>query len=156
MLALADAILAETSRNCLHPDGHWQRSPEDTGPDAALLLPLVREGSVVTDARALATIEAVRHGLCQDGYVYRFPQDPHPLGEQEGAFLLCGFAMALADHQCGNTTWALRWFERHRAACGPPALLAEEYDVHHRQLRGNLPQAFVHAMLLESAVRLGG
>jgi GH15 family glucan-1,4-alpha-glucosidase len=33
--------------------------------------------------------------------------------------------------------------------------LAEEFDVQQRQLRGNLPQAFVHAMLLESAVRLG-
>jgi hypothetical protein len=32
--------------------------------------------------------------------------------------------------------------------------LAEEYDVRQRQLRGNLPQAFVHAMLLEAAQRL--
>lgn len=40
------------------------------------------------------------------------------------------------------------------AACGPPGLLAEEYDVRQRQLRGNLPQAFVHAMLLEAAQRL--
>jgi GH15 family glucan-1,4-alpha-glucosidase len=31
---------------------------------------------------------------------------------------------------------------------------AEEYDVHQRQLRGNLPQAFVHAALLECAVTL--
>jgi GH15 family glucan-1,4-alpha-glucosidase len=30
----------------------------------------------------------------------------------------------------------------------------EEYDVRQRQLRGNLPQAFVHAGLLEAAVRL--
>ena len=28
---------------------------------------------------------------------------------------------------------------------------AEEFDVHQRQLRGNLPQAFVHALLLECA-----
>jgi GH15 family glucan-1,4-alpha-glucosidase len=33
-------------------------------------------------------------------------------------------------------------------------LLTEEYDVIERQLRGNLPQAFVHALLLESAARL--
>ena len=44
---------------------------------------------------------------------------------------------------------ALRWFERNRAACGPPGLFSEEYDVAQRQLRGNLPQAFVHALLLE-------
>lgn len=49
---------------------------------------------------------------------------------------------------------ASRWFERNRAACGPPGLYSEEYDVVQRQLRGNLPQAFVHALLLESASRL--
>jgi GH15 family glucan-1,4-alpha-glucosidase len=50
---------------------------------------------------------------------------------------------------------AARWFERTRAACGPPGLLAEEFDVRQRQLRGNLPQAFVHALLLECSVALG-
>jgi GH15 family glucan-1,4-alpha-glucosidase len=46
------------------------------------------------------------------------------------------------------------WFERNRAACGPPALLTEEFDVIQRQLRGNIPQAFAHALLFESAARL--
>jgi GH15 family glucan-1,4-alpha-glucosidase len=62
--------------------------------------------------------------------------------------------MALADRQQGNETQAVRWFERNRAACGPPGLFSEEYDVRQRQLRGNLPQAFVHALLLECATRL--
>ena len=35
-----------------------------------------------------------------------------------------------------------------------PRLYAEEYDVTERQLRGNLPQAFVHALMLECAVWL--
>ena len=48
-----------------------------------------------------------------------------------------------------GTLEAARWFERNRAACGPPGLLTEEFDVGQRQLRGNLPQAFVHALLLE-------
>lgn len=62
--------------------------------------------------------------------------------------------MALAKHQAGDRVDAFRWFERTRAACGPSGLFAEEYDVRQRQLRGNLPQAFVHALLLECAVRL--
>jgi GH15 family glucan-1,4-alpha-glucosidase len=33
--------------------------------------------------------------------------------------------------------------------------MAEEYDVVQRQLRGNLPQAFVHAELIGTAHRLG-
>lgn len=95
-------------------------------------------------------------GLSAEGYVYRFRQDPRPLSEAEGAFLLCGFLMALAAHQQGDTLAAVRWFERNRAACGPPGLFSEEYDVTQRQLRGNLPQAFVHALILETASRLTG
>ena len=35
-------------------------------------------------------------------------------------------------------------------------LFSEEYDVTQRQLRGNLPQAFVHALMLECCARLAG
>ena len=56
--------------------------------------------------------------------------------------------------QQGGHSQAARWFERNRAACGPPGLLSEEFDVSQRQLRGNLPQAFVHALLLECAATL--
>jgi alpha,alpha-trehalase len=78
-----------------------------------------------------------------------------PLGEAEGAFLLCGFALSLALHAHGDHVAAMRAFDRNRAACGTPGLLAEEFDTRQRQLRGNLPQAFVHAQLLDCAVRLG-
>ena len=69
----------------------------------------------------------------------------------EGAFLLCGFLMSLAWGQQGDHLRAARWFERNRSACGPAGLVAEEFDVRQRQLRGNLPQAFVHGALLECA-----
>ena len=49
---------------------------------------------------------------------------------------------------------AVGWFERNRAACGPPGLFTEEFDVIQRQLRGNLPQAFVHALAFEASARL--
>ena len=62
--------------------------------------------------------------------------------------------MALALHQHGRDVEAVRWFERNRASCGPAGLLTEEYDITQRQVRGNVPQAFVHALLLESAQRL--
>ncbi|MEU2632011.1 glycoside hydrolase family 15 protein, partial [Kitasatospora sp. NPDC007106] len=101
-----------------------------------------------------ATLRAVRADLVQDHYLYRFRHDRRPLEEAEGAFLLCGFVLALAEHQQGDAVEAVRWFERNRAACGPAGLYAEEFDVAQRQLRGNLPQAFVHALLLEASVRL--
>jgi alpha,alpha-trehalase len=153
-LQLADTIVADTDRPCLHPTGRWQRSPVDDRVDASLLLPAVRGAVPAHDPRSMATWRAVRHELAQEHYLYRFRHDDRPLEAAEGAFLVCGFHMALATHQQGDEADAMRWFERNRAACGPPGLLTEEFDVVQRQLRGNLPQAFVHALLLESARRL--
>ncbi|GAA2276304.1 glycoside hydrolase family 15 protein [Kitasatospora cystarginea] len=152
--ALADRITAEADRDCLHPTGRWQRSPADPGVDASLLLPALRGALPADDPRTRATLDAVLADLGQDHYCYRFRHDQRPLEDAEGAFLLCGFLVALAQHQQGNAVEAVRWFERNRAACGPPGLYAEEFDIAQRQLRGNLPQTFVHALMLEAAVRL--
>ncbi|HEV2451174.1 MAG TPA: glycoside hydrolase family 15 protein [Streptosporangiaceae bacterium] len=153
---LADAILARTAKEAMHPSGRWQRSPDDPALDAALLLPPVRGALPADDPRTQETLRAYAGALTEHGFAYRFQPDERPLGEAEGAFLLCGFFMALALHQQGEQVEAARWFERTRSSCGVPGLFSEEYDVTERQLRGNLPQAFVHATMLESAVRLAG
>jgi GH15 family glucan-1,4-alpha-glucosidase len=151
---LADAILADVG-DCAHLTGRWQRAPSDPRVDAALLLPAIRGAVPPEDPRSQATLAAVLADLGREGFTYRFRHDERPLGEAEGGFLLCGFWMALAMHQLGRDVDAIAHFERNRSACGPPALLTEEFDVVERQLRGNVPQAFVHALLLECAVRLG-
>ncbi|MCY0906041.1 glycoside hydrolase family 15 protein [Arthrobacter sp. H14-L1] len=153
-LALAEAILAETAAGSTHPSGRWQRAPDDERNDSALLLPPIRGGVAADDPRTLATLHALEDELGVDSYLYRFRQGSGPLADAEGAFLLCGFTMALAQHQQGNEVEATRWFERNRASCGPPGLYSEEFDVSQRQLRGNLPQAFVHALMLECSARL--
>ncbi|RDH75529.1 glycoside hydrolase family 15 protein [Mycolicibacterium moriokaense] len=152
---LADTILADAA-DCVHPTGRWQRAPDDPRLDAALLQAGIRGAIPREDPRHLATLAAVRRELADDGFVYRFRHDnpSRSLGATEGAFALCGFWMALATHQLGDDVAAARYFERNRTACGPPGLLSEEFDVEQRQLRGNIPQAFVHALLIESSVRL--
>lgn len=150
-LSLAESMVAEASKDCLHPDGRWQRAPDDDRVDAALLLPILRGGVPIDDPRSSATVQAVLLELCSEHFAYRFRHDPRPLSEAEGAFLLCGFHVSLALGQRGDIVEAARWFERNRSACGPPGLLTEEFDVVQRQMRGNLPQAFVHATLVEAA-----
>ena len=149
---LADQIVAETAPTGTHPSGRWQRATDDPRVDASLLLPAIRGAIPADDPRSLATLAAVESELTEAGYTYRFRHDERPLGEAEGAFLICGFWLSLAHQQLGNAVPSAQWFERTRAACGPPGLYSEEYDVAQRQLRGNLPQAFVHALLLECAV----
>jgi alpha,alpha-trehalase len=151
--ALADRILADLA-DCVHATGRWQRSPSDARPDAALLLPGIRGVPAPGDSRITTTRHAVVRELSEDGFVYRFRHDARPLHHAEGAFLLCGFWMAQATSRCGDRVAAAHWFERSRSACGPAGLYAEEFDVRQRQLRGNLPQAFVHAGLLSAALEL--
>ena len=154
-LALADRMTADTAGRAVHSSGRWQRSPGDERVDAALLLAAIRGAIEPDDPRTLATLRAVEHELTEDGFAYRYRPDTRPLGEAEGAFLLCGFLLSLAHAQQGDGIRAARWFERNRTACGPAGLLSEEFDVLQRQLRGNLPQAFVHALLLECAATQG-
>ncbi|MCQ4042656.1 glycoside hydrolase family 15 protein [Streptantibioticus rubrisoli] len=153
--ALADQLVTHTAAQSLHPSGRWQRSPDDPGLDGALLVPPIRGAVAADDPRTVATLTAYIKELTDDHFAYRYRHDERPLEEAEGAFLLCGFLTALAEHQQGHEVAAHRWFERNRAACGPAGLYSEEFDVSQRQLRGNLPQAFVHALMLECAARLG-
>jgi GH15 family glucan-1,4-alpha-glucosidase len=152
--ALADRVLRATDPAGRHPSGRWQRAPDDPRLDAALLLPALRGALPASDPRSTSTLAAYLAELTDDHFAYRFRHDDRPLADAEGAFVLCGFLVAMAEHQQGRTNSAYRWFERNRAACGTSGLFAEEYDVAQRELRGNLPQGFVHALLLESAARL--
>jgi hypothetical protein len=152
--ALADRVVAAADGEGRHPSGRWQRAPGDPRLDAALLLPALRGALPASDPRSTSTLAAYLAELTDDHFAYRFRHDDRPLADAEGAFVLCGFLVAMAEHQQGRTGSAFRWFERNRAACGTSGLFAEEYDVAQRELRGNLPQGFVHALLLESAARL--
>jgi GH15 family glucan-1,4-alpha-glucosidase len=154
LLALADRLVADAAAGGVARAGHWKRAPDDDRVDASLLLAALRGAVPADDPRSRATLAAVAADLVEDRYCYRFRAEGLPLGESEGAFLVCGFWLAMAHDQQGDRESALAVFERNRAACGTPGLFAEEFDVEQRQLRGNLPQAFVHGLLLESAVRL--
>jgi GH15 family glucan-1,4-alpha-glucosidase len=75
-------------------------------------------------------------------------QSPRPHVLREYSLIADGERGALIGPD-GAISWlcAPRWDS-------PAGLFTEEYDVHQRQLRGNLPQAFVHAGLLECAAAL--
>ncbi|HEY8300561.1 MAG TPA: glycoside hydrolase family 15 protein [Jatrophihabitans sp.] len=152
--ALADRIVADTSTHALHPSGRWQRAADDPGLDAALLLPPLRGALPIHDPRSVTTFHAYLDALTRNGYAYRFRHDERPLADAEGAFLLCGFLVALTHHRLGNAVDARGWYDTTRAATGPAQLFSEEYDAVQHQMRGNLPQAFVHALHLETAATL--
>jgi hypothetical protein len=150
-LSLADHLLDWADAKGLHPSGRWQRSPDDDRPDASLLLAEVRGALSPSDPRSATTRVVIARELGKDHYLYRYCEPGHGLGADEGAFLIGNFWMSLAQLGAGSPTEAARWFERGRAAMSTTGLFSEEFDTAEHQLRGNLPQAFVHAMLIEAA-----
>ena len=152
---LGDRIIADTAAASLHSTGRWQRAPDDDRVDASLLLAEIRGAVAAEDPRSVATRRAVVEELSQDDCIYRFRHQGLGLEEAEGAFLVCNFWMSLACFGSGDTLEGVRWFERARTSAGSPGLLSEELDVQQRQLRGNLPQAFVHGLLVEAAAAQG-
>jgi GH15 family glucan-1,4-alpha-glucosidase len=128
--------------------------------DASLLLiPLV--GFLpATDARVVGTVAEIERVLVRDGLVLRYLTHPRGqvdgLPEGEGFFLPCSFWLVDALVLQGRRDEAHRLFERLLALRNDVGLLSEEYDAEDKRLVGNLPQAFTHLALVNSAYNLAG
>ncbi len=120
-----------------------------------LLLPLV--GFLPPDdPRVIATVDAIRRDLTQDGLVKRYHthEARDGLAGSEGTFLVCSFWMADALSMIGRRDEALDLFERLLAMRNDLGLLAEEYDPVARRQLGNFPQAFSHIGIVNTANNL--
>lgn len=82
---------------------------------------------------------------------YRTEQSDDGLPGREGAFLACSFWMANALHHIGRHDEARDQFERLLALRNDLGILSEEYDPHARRQLGNVPQAFSHVGLVNTA-----
>jgi GH15 family glucan-1,4-alpha-glucosidase len=125
--------------------------------DAALLL-LPQVGFLPPeDPRIVGTVEAIQQELCPDGLVLRYRTGKHAvdgLPEGEGAFLACSFWLADDLDLIGRHDEARELFEQLLSLRNDVGLLAEEYDVPTKQMLGNMPQAFSHVPLINTAHNL--
>ena len=125
--------------------------------DASLLLMPAVGFLPPEDARIRGTIEAIEQRLMSDGLVLRYDtasaKDGLPPGE--GVFLACSFWLVDAYLMLGRTEDAEKLFERLLGLRNDVGLLSEQYDPRGRRLVGNMPQAFSHLALVNSASNLG-
>lgn len=150
-MQLADQIVARTARTGVHSSGRWQRAADDPRVDASLLLPAIRGAVTADDPRSLATLAAVGSELAEAGHAYRFRHDERPLGEAGARF--SSAASGFRSPTGGSVV------RRRRSGGSNERGLRLDRQVStrrsttwaQRQLRGNIPQAFVHALLLECA-----
>jgi GH15 family glucan-1,4-alpha-glucosidase len=124
--------------------------------DASLLMiPLV--GFLpATDPRVVGTVAAIERGLMRQGFVARYATESSVDGlpKGEGAFLPCSFWLADNYVLQGRHEEARVLFERLIALCNDVGLVSEEYDPVARRLVGNVPQAFTHVCLVNTALNL--
>jgi GH15 family glucan-1,4-alpha-glucosidase len=122
--------------------------------DASLLLiPLV--GFLPAgDPRVRATVAAIERELLRDGLVLRYrvhEESADGLPGDEGVFLPCSFWLCDCYELLGRHDEAHALFERLVGLANDVGLLAEGYDPHAERQRGNIPQAFTHHALVNTA-----
>jgi GH15 family glucan-1,4-alpha-glucosidase len=114
------------------------------------------------DPRVVSTMKVLQRDLVQDGFLRRYEVPAggtsavDGLAGSEGAFLACSFWLANALELSGRHEEAIELFERLLALRNDVGLLSEEYDPRYGRLLGNMPQAFSHVPLVQTALNLEG
>ena len=112
------------------------------------------------DPRVVSTIKALQRDLMPDGFLRRYELPPggtssvDGLAGSEGAFLACSFWLANALDLAGRREEAAAVFDRLLSLRNDVGLLSEEFDPRYGRLVGNMPQAFSHVPLVQTALNL--
>jgi GH15 family glucan-1,4-alpha-glucosidase len=124
--------------------------------DASLLMMPLVGFLPPEDPRVRGTVEAIDRELLRDGFVMRYPTTPEVDGlpPGEGVFLACTFWLADNYALLGRRAEARQCFERLLGLQNDVGLLSEQYDPGAKRLTGNLPQAFSHVSLINTACNL--
>ena len=158
-IRIRDTIHAEVCARGFNKDkGSFTQCYGSSALDASLLMmPLVGFLSA-RDPRVRATVAAIERELTEDGLVlrYRTSGDIDGLPEGEGLFLPCSFWLVDNLALQGRRTEAEQLFLRLLSLRNDVGLFSEEYDPRTRELIGNIPQAFTHVGLINSARNLTG
>lgn len=96
------------------------------------------------------TVDAIRDGLSEGPFIYRYRGDDQLEG-REGAFLLCSFWFVDALLWLGREKEARARFDELLATANDVRLYSEEIDPASRIFLGNFPQAFTHLALIRTA-----
>lgn len=105
------------------------------------------------DPRMLATVEAVRVDLSEEGFIYRYLAEDGLPG-REGTFLPCTLWLITNLARQGEIEEAELLLGRVDDVARPLHLLAEEYDPLWQEQLGNYPQAFSHEAYITAAMAI--
>jgi GH15 family glucan-1,4-alpha-glucosidase len=152
--AVRDEIHAEVLAKGYDADrGTFTQSYGSHALDASTLL-LPQVGFLPgNDERILGTVDAISRELVRDGLLLRYDNDSADdgLGGDEGSFIACTLWLADGLHLGGRDEEARDVLERVLDLRNDVGLLAEEYDPRKQRQLGNVPQAYSHVALVNTA-----
>jgi GH15 family glucan-1,4-alpha-glucosidase len=145
-----DLISEDIWANFRHPtNGYFVQSKGSRDVDAALLMmPLMRFVSA-TDPVWLATMDAIRDQLSDDGMIFRY-RNSDGLKGGEGAFTPCSFWYVECLARANRVEEAELCMEKSMRYANHLGLYSEELDRRGMQL-GNFPQALTHLAFISAA-----
>ncbi len=124
--------------------------------DSSLLLIPAVGFLPISDPRVVSTVDAIKKHLMRDDLLLRYDtgtsNDGLPAGE--GAFLACTFWLVEVLSLLGRKDEAKEKFDALLKLRNDVGLLSEEYDIEHRRLLGNFPQALSHISLVNAGMEL--
>ncbi len=118
--------------------------------DASLLQMAYLRFLPTANRQLIDTIHAVRNGLSNDGWLYRYRLDDG-FGSPKVAFTICTFWLVEALAEAGCVDDAKRLMDKVHGALTPLGLIAEDYDTASLRMWGNFPQAYSHVGLIHAA-----
>jgi GH15 family glucan-1,4-alpha-glucosidase len=126
--------------------------------DASLLMVPLVGFLPPDDERVIRTVDAIDRELNTDGFIdrYRPRSELDGMVSEEGTFLLCSFWMVQTLAAMGRIDDASARFDKLLALRNDVGLLSEQYDPVNQRMLGNIPQAFSHTALVNSALQLSG
>lgn len=123
--------------------------------DSSLLL-MERYGFIAPeDERFRQTVKAVQKALYYKGLMYRYTAHDD-FGTPSSAFTICTFWLIRALFMIGEKKEAQEIFERVVTYANHVGLFSEDLDFNTKTLLGNLPQAYSHLALVNTALLFSG
>ena len=119
--------------------------------DASILTGALFGYGDVTKGRLANTVEAIRLGLGNGPFFYRYLGEDGLPGE-EGAFLTCSFWLVEALVHAGRKAEAAELMDQLLGHANDVGLFAEEIRPEDGEFLGNFPQALTHLALIGAAV----
>ncbi len=153
-LKLREQIREDVLANGFHAEaGAFTSSYGNSNLDASSLLTGLVGLVSIDDPRFSRTVSAVENSLRRGPVVYRYLYEDGLPG-REGGFHLCTSWLIEAMVKQGRIREARELFDDFINQAGPTGIFSEQHDPSSHTALGNIPQAYSHVAVINSAVAL--